>query len=131
MVYGIGGELLAEYRAGEDSQKPYREYGHRGKDLLVTADGRNLRWLVPDHLGAPRMIADASGSLAGIERHDYLPFGEEVGAGIGVRSESSGYGGDTVRQKFTGKERDPETDLDWFSPGLAPARRPPSERPPG
>ncbi len=40
-----------------------------------------INWLVADHLGTPRMIADQTGSLAGIKRHDYLPFGEELFAG--------------------------------------------------
>ena len=33
----------------------------------TTAD---VEWLVTDHLGTPRMIADVTGSLAGIKRHD-------------------------------------------------------------
>ncbi|MCI0563135.1 MAG: RHS repeat-associated core domain-containing protein, partial [Nitrososphaera sp.] len=49
----------------------------------------------------------------GIVRHDYLPFGEEIGAGVGIRSASYGYGTDTVRQKYTGHERDGETGLDF------------------
>jgi RHS repeat-associated protein len=73
-----------------------------------------VQWLVSDHLGTPRMIADLSGSLAGIKRHDYLPFGEEVGAGVGGRTAGQGYAGDSVRQKFTGKERDSETCLDFM-----------------
>lgn len=36
--------------------------------------------LVSDHLGTPRMVADRTGSLAGIRRHAYLPFGEELPA---------------------------------------------------
>ena len=39
-----------------------------------------------------------------IARHDYQPFGEEI--------PRSSYGGDSVRKKFTGYERDGETDLD-------------------
>jgi RHS repeat-associated protein len=42
------------------------------------------------------------------------PFGEELFAGIGIRSAALGYGGDSTRQKFTGKERDDETGLDFF-----------------
>ena len=32
-------------------------------------------------LGTPRMLFDEIGSLADIKRHDYLPFGEELGVG--------------------------------------------------
>jgi len=33
---------------------------------------------------------------------------------VGIRSASLGYGADSTRQKFTGKERDDETGLDFF-----------------
>jgi RHS repeat-associated protein len=50
-----------------------------------------------------------------VKRHDYLPFGEELGNGISGRSTTQGYGaGDDVRQQFTQKERDVETGLDYF-----------------
>ena len=71
-------------------------------------------WLVSDHLGTPRMVVDKSGSLAGIKRHDYLPFGEELSAEIGGRIKALGYSAsDGVRQKFTQYERDNETGLDF------------------
>jgi RHS repeat-associated protein len=76
--------------------------------------GVDISWLVTDHLGTPRMVIDKSGSLANVKRHDYLPFGEELGANTGGRTTSLGYSGDTVRQKFTSKERDNETGLDYF-----------------
>ncbi|MDQ1637572.1 MAG: hypothetical protein QOF62_911 [Pyrinomonadaceae bacterium] len=75
---------------------------------------REANWLVSDHLGTPRMIANKSGSLSSMKRHDYLPFGEELGANIGGRTTTQGYAGDSVRQKFTRKERDNETGLDYF-----------------
>ena len=37
-----------------------------------------LRWLVSDQLGTPRMVIDRTGSLSGVRRHDYLPFGEDA-----------------------------------------------------
>jgi RHS repeat-associated protein len=74
---------------------------------------REAFWLVPDHLGTPRMIVNKSGSLASIKRHDYLPFGEEL-SGRGSRTAAMGYTVDSVRQRFTSKERDGETGLDYF-----------------
>jgi RHS repeat-associated protein len=75
----------------------------------------DISWILTDHLGTPRMIADRTGSLAGVSRHDYLPFGEELLAGTGGRITGQGYGvSDGIRQKFTGKERDAETGLDYF-----------------
>ena len=74
-----------------------------------------VRWLVSDQLGTPRMIFDQTGSLANVKRHDYLPFGEELFAPTGGRSTAMGYSvGDAVRQQFTAKERDVETGLDYF-----------------
>jgi RHS repeat-associated protein len=84
----------------------------------------DIEWIVTDHLGTPRMILDHSGSLTGMKRHDYLPFGEEIGVSQGnnqgLRTAAMGYGpmvtgvNDGERQKFTQKERDNETGLDYF-----------------
>ena len=74
-----------------------------------------VQWLVSDQLGTPRMVVDATGTLAGVTRHDYLPFGEELYAGAGGRTSTQGYSVvDGVRQCFTSKERDDETGLDYF-----------------
>jgi RHS repeat-associated protein len=115
-VYGTGGELVAEYLStGTTTVK--KEYGYRGGQLLVVWNGdestadQKLKWLVTDHLGSTRMEADKSGSLGGMKRHDYLPFGEELTAGI--RGSGYGYVSTNVRQKFTGNERDGETGLDY------------------
>jgi RHS repeat-associated protein len=58
-------------------------------------------YLTNDHLGSPRILTDQLGQV--ISRHDYHPFGEEIAR--------QNYGSDSVRQKFTGYERDDETDL--------------------
>jgi RHS repeat-associated protein len=117
-VYGFEGELVAEYTYdGVTAPAPtatQKEYGYRSGQLLVVAQCDVMRWLVADHLGSPRMEADVTGTLAGIRRHDYLPFGEEIGAGVGFRTTGQGYTADCVRQRFTSKERDGETGLDFF-----------------
>ena len=72
---------------------------------------------MPDHLGTPRIIIDATGNRLNVKRHDYLPFGEELYAGSAGRTQALGYGGGTgdgVRQQFTAQERDIETGLDYF-----------------
>jgi RHS repeat-associated protein len=93
-------------------------YGGRATwDRAGKAAAGGPRWLVSDHLGTPRITADKTGSLAGIKRHDYLPFGEGIGAGVGGRTGGiggQGYDRDSVRQQFTSKERDDETGLDYF-----------------
>ena len=83
--------------------------------------GADVRWLVSDHLGTPRMVFDQTGNLtspdgqSGMTRHDYFPFGEEIGTGVGGRTTTQGYSAfDGVRQKFTSAERDDETRLDFM-----------------
>jgi RHS repeat-associated protein len=116
-IYGIGGELLAEYASGTGPSGPQKEYGYRNGQVLVVAESNGtVRWMVKDALGTPRMMPDQTGSLAGVKRRDFLPFGEELLAGVGSRTTAQGYGtsSDSVRQKFTGQERDLETGLDYF-----------------
>jgi len=57
------------------------------------------------------MVMDESGAVKA--RHDYFPWGEELLTAS--RTGALGYqANDGVSQKFTGKERDSETGLDWF-----------------
>jgi hypothetical protein len=53
------------YVGGANQQWQLRAVGAAG-------GAAQLNWLVTDHLGTPRMIADQTGSLVGIKRHDYL-----------------------------------------------------------
>ncbi len=114
MVYGIGGELVAEYNAtsGIPAQtNPSKEYGYRGGQMLVIAEGTAVKWLVQDHLGSTRMEIAVGGALSDVTRHDFLPFGEEL---TGSMRMGNGYGAATnTKQKFTGYERDSETGLDF------------------
>jgi RHS repeat-associated protein len=73
-----------------------------------------LHWLITDHLGTPRMILDQSGALNKMTRHDYLPFGEELFTPTSGRTASQGYASDGIRHRFTQKEGDSETGLDYF-----------------
>jgi len=119
MVYGIDGELIAEYAYNASTGSPQKEYGYRNGNLLVVWDStesgnRQLQWLVSDHLGSPRMVVDRSGEVSGIRRRDFLPFGEELASSIGHRNAAgAGYIADNVRQKFGSYERDNETGLDF------------------
>jgi RHS repeat-associated protein len=84
-------------------------------EVSTLANSTQIKWLISDHLGTPRIIIDQTGSPATLKRHDYLPFGEEISAGTGGRTSAMGYvAGDNVRQQFTSKERDGETGLDYF-----------------
>ncbi|MFN0140396.1 MAG: RHS repeat-associated core domain-containing protein [Pyrinomonadaceae bacterium] len=95
-VYDAGGSLAAEYSTVAPQPNPTTSY------------------LTTDHLGSPRVITDKSGNV--ISRRDHMPFGEELGVGIGGRNESQKYsviGSDNLRKRFTGYEKDDETQLDF------------------
>jgi RHS repeat-associated protein len=90
LVYDAGGKLLAEYGA--------------------TVPIGGTQYVFADHQGSPRVITGASGVIS---RHDYAPFGEEIGSTIGMRNGTPGYGnGDNARQKYAGLESDDATGMD-------------------
>jgi RHS repeat-associated protein len=62
-----------------------------------------------DGLGSVRAVTNQQGQV--VERHDYLPFGEECTVGDCAGNPQVGAG---QAKKFTGKERDTETGLDYF-----------------
>ena len=95
-VYNVLGQLVAEF-GGTAPDRP------------------GTRYLTPDPLGSTRLVTAEDQSV--LSRHDYLPFGEEIGTTYGGRSSVSGYTPsrtDGPTQKFTGKERDTESGLDYF-----------------
>ncbi|MGA9997904.1 MAG: RHS repeat-associated core domain-containing protein [Pyrinomonadaceae bacterium] len=71
------------------------------------------KYVTGDALGSTRVVTDSAKNI--IARYDYLPFGEQLYDGISGRSTQQGYGGNALTQKFTGKERDFETNLDFFN----------------
>lgn len=77
-----------------------------------------LHYVLSDIQGSTRAVMNNNGSLSAvIARHDYLPFGEEIGSGIGWRSGSQGYAtSDTNRWKYGMLQRDATTGLDhaWW-----------------
>jgi RHS repeat-associated protein len=96
-VYDATGQLAVEYGSATDAGTNY---------------------LTADHLGSTRLITDATGSVA--RCYDYLPFGEEIANGTAGRTDPCFGSGtypapqDIESAKFTGKQRDAETGLDWF-----------------
>jgi RHS repeat-associated protein len=115
-VYGINGELVAEFSGASGALLKEYVYGPGG--LLATIEPTAIntngtRYTTSDHLGSPRVITNSSSGV--VSRHDYMPFGEEIGSGIGGRTAGMGFSvTDGVRQKFTRQERDSETGLDYF-----------------
>jgi RHS repeat-associated protein len=68
-----------------------------------------VAYLTSDSLGSPRINTNAGGAV--IARHDYYPFGEEISSSH--RTAGVDYDSDEISKKFTGFERDKETDLDF------------------
>jgi RHS repeat-associated protein len=95
-VYNASGQLAAEY----STQAPA---------------GSGTSYLTTDHLGSTRIVTDAAGTPK--TRHDYVPYGEEIDPQYGGRASIPGYTAtllDGPTQKFTAKERDSESNLDYF-----------------
>ncbi|HYV09785.1 MAG TPA: RHS repeat-associated core domain-containing protein [Pyrinomonadaceae bacterium] len=110
LVYSDG-RLIAEYDLSNGSLK--KEYIYSAKGLLATVEPTiGTRYTTSDSLSSPRVVTDSSAGV--VSRHDYLPFGEEIGAGVGGRTTGMGFNAiDGLRQKFTRYERDTETGLDY------------------
>jgi RHS repeat-associated protein len=90
-VYDAQGQLAAEYGSAASGL------------ACVTC------YMMGDSLGSTRVVTNEQG--AAVECDDYLPFGAEIPTG----TERTGcYTASGVKQKFTGKERDNETGLDYF-----------------
>jgi RHS repeat-associated protein len=73
------------------------------------ARAQEVQYYHLDAIGNVRAVTDATGQV--IERHDYLPFGEECTTG--PCASNPGIAGGQPKH-FTGKERDAETGLDYF-----------------
>jgi RHS repeat-associated protein len=113
LVYGIGGQLVAEFDGTNGALRKEYVYGAGG--LLATIEPNNsTKYVTQDHLGTPRVVTNGSGTV--VSRRDYFPFGEELSAGIGGRTTAMGFSmPDGVRQQFTGQPRDFETGLDFLA----------------
>lgn len=102
-VYDGAGDLIAEY----NGTTLIREYIGN----FATVEGTTVRYLMNDHLGSNRVVMNDTGGV--VVRHDYLPYGEEIAATMGMRSSGQGYGvTDWTRTKFAGMERETANGLD-------------------
>jgi RHS repeat-associated protein len=117
--YGASGELITE--RNDSNSNVIKDYFYKGGELLATSKVGNsgeYEYATADHLGTPRSWTGPDGNLIAGGRHDYCPFGEELFAGVGIRTTEQGYTTHTQqdgqRKQFTSKERDAETGLDYF-----------------
>jgi RHS repeat-associated protein len=104
-VRDLGAHVLREYTSqgmGGQSQWTWsRDHVYRGALPLASVTAAGTLHLHLDHLGTPRLITDAGGTL--VAEHAYYAFGTELSLPL---SESP-------REKlhFTGHERDETTDV--------------------
>lgn len=96
VVPGTGETTIFAYDA---SNRLVAEYS----TVVEPAATAKTSYLTTDHLGSPRITTDQFGQVA--SRRDFMPYGEEIAR--------QNYGADSIRQKFTGYERDNETALDF------------------
>jgi RHS repeat-associated protein len=93
-------DALVETDAAGNNPAEYIFFG-RKRIARRDPDGAVLYYFA-DHLGSSRVVTNATGTV--VDESDYYPFGGER---IVVNNDSNPY-------KFTGKERDSETGLDYF-----------------
>jgi len=73
-----------------------------------------VNYVLQDVQGSTRAVMSSTSIIA---RHDFLPFGEELAAGVGMRTWGQGFGvEDKIRQRYGLTERDDATGLDhtWW-----------------
>jgi RHS repeat-associated protein len=90
------------------------EYGAASTGPCITC------YVSVDHLLSTRALTDSSGNV--VERHDYMPFGDELFAGTGGRTAAQQYlaspTAETLNTLFSGKYRDPELVSSAMASGL-------------
>ncbi len=95
-IFDVGGNVVAEtvgglWRTG---------YVYLGGSLLAQYRNGTTYFAHTDHLGSIRMLTDPT--KANFDSVDFMPFGEQLAGDSGSS------------HKFTGKERDSESNLDFF-----------------
>jgi RHS repeat-associated protein len=98
---GTGGEVLSESTRTGNIQEEYIYCNGQRIARRDVATGQ-VHYYFSDHLGSASVITDSNGNIQ--QQTDYYPYG-----GIAYSS-----GNDPNRYKFTGKERDSESGLDYF-----------------
>jgi RHS repeat-associated protein len=99
--YGAGSDPLMETDLSGNLQYMYIFFG--GQRIARQDSSGNRDYYFADHLGTARVVTNASGAV--LDDSDFCPFGRQCN----IVSSSSGN-----TYKFTGKERDSESGLDYF-----------------
>jgi RHS repeat-associated protein len=94
-LYDLAGNV-----AGEWNSTPIAHYDYLNGQLVAEYIASTTYFIHKDHLGSTRLITGVTQNI--VDNMDYLPFGEQIA------------GGSSSTHKFTGKERDSESNLDNF-----------------
>ena len=91
------GQMLAE----KDQNGNFTDYIYAGGQKIAKVTTTDTHYYLADHLGTAQVELDASGNVTW--QGGFAPFGQELDSGQ-----------TSMRYKFTGKERDTESGLDYF-----------------
>ena len=106
-AYDGGGRRVQKTTGSAATNFVYDAQGQlAAEDSTQLAPVHGTEYLTADHLGSTRMTTDASGTPLAL--HDYVPFGDEIRAGVDSRGSLYG-AADGVNKKFTGQYSDAET----------------------
>jgi RHS repeat-associated protein len=97
--YGLGLDTLLETDLAGNTPDEYIFFG--GKRIARRQSAGTVSYYFSDHLGTSRVVTSATGTVQ--DDSDFYPFGAEITAWT-----------DGETHKFTGKERDTESGLDFF-----------------
>ncbi len=102
--YDRSGNAVWEYVVGATFPWDTFNYYFHGQLKAVNSVSATSAplWVHNDHLGSPRLKTKSSGAVA--SRDSHFPFGAPLVSG-----------GDGVKLRFTGKELDSETELNYFA----------------
>ena len=115
-TYDGNGRRVTKSTNGSTTTFVYDATGNLAAEYGGTVTEGGVRYLTADHLGSTRLVTKQDQSID--RRIDYLPFGEFMPATVGGRTTAMKYEASetlaALTQRFTGKERDSETGLDYF-----------------
>jgi RHS repeat-associated protein len=109
--YDGQGQRVTKTAGGATTVYVYDAQGDLVEELGGANSDAGTLYLTVDTLGSTRLVTDGNGAQHLC--YDYLPFGQEIPAGTDGRPGNC-FTTDTLDTKFTSKERDAETGLDFF-----------------
>jgi RHS repeat-associated protein len=100
-VRDLSGNVAVEWNTATNGSAGWGSgYIYTNGQLLAEYENNTTYFIHKDHLGDTRVMTALDSSI--YDSMDYLPYGEQIAGGTGTT------------HKFTGKERDPESGLDYF-----------------